>query len=235
MARYRIRNWAKFQHYKDRNPPWIKLHVEILSSADWVMLDDASKLLAIVCMIIGAKDHGCITADSQYIKRVAYLNRTPDFKALVECGFLEPIADASNCEQEQANVRPEKEAEQSREREEKNIAQPRASRFGEFWTVCPKKVGKGKAQSLFDRACKTNSPDLISAAMQRYAASRAGEDPQYTKHPTTWLSQKCWEDEGTGPPQVSAEIIALRSAFSDPEELELQRQMTERAYGKAAN
>jgi len=111
----------------------------------------------------------------------------------------------------------------------------RASRFGNFWAVCPKKVGKGKSQTLFDRACRETSPDLLIAAMQRYAASRAGEDQQFTKHPATWLSQKCWEDEGTGPPQASAEIIALRSAFSDPEELELQRQMTERTYGKATN
>jgi len=235
MARYRIRNWAKFQHYKDRNPPWIKLHVEILSSADWVTLDDASKLLAVVCMIVGAKDQGCITADAKYFKRVAYLSKAPDFNPLVECGFLEPLAAASKPEQEQAEFRPEKEGETEKEAEKIIIAQPRASRFGDFWAVCPKKVGKGKAKSLFDRACRETGPDLLIAAMQRYAISRAGEDAQFTKHPATWLSQRCWEDEGTGPPQASAEIIALRSAFSDPEELELQRQMTERTYGKATN
>ena len=27
---YRVKNWSKFQHYKNRNPPWIRLHVEIL-------------------------------------------------------------------------------------------------------------------------------------------------------------------------------------------------------------
>lgn len=27
----RVRNWEKFQHYKDRRPPWIKFHVEMLN------------------------------------------------------------------------------------------------------------------------------------------------------------------------------------------------------------
>ncbi len=27
---YRIKNWDKFQHFKNRRPPWIKLHREIL-------------------------------------------------------------------------------------------------------------------------------------------------------------------------------------------------------------
>ena len=26
VAEYRIKNWERFQHYKDRKPPWIKLH-----------------------------------------------------------------------------------------------------------------------------------------------------------------------------------------------------------------
>ena len=93
---YRVRNWTKFQHYKDRNPPWIKLHVEILSSKDWVMLDDDGKLLAIACMIVAAKDNGNVPADPDYIQRVAYLKTKPDFKPLIKVGFLEMLADASN-------------------------------------------------------------------------------------------------------------------------------------------
>lgn len=114
-------------------------------------------------------------------------------------------------------------------------ALPRASRFGDFWVVCPKKIGKGKAKALFDKACRENSPDLIIAAMQRYAASRAGEDPQFTKHPETWLSKRCWEDEGTGPPSATAEVISIRSAFESQEELEGQRRLMEKVYGQTKN
>jgi len=103
---FRIRNWSQYQHYRDRNPPWIKLHISILASEDWVMLDDASKLLAIVCMMVASRHDGTIPDNPGYIQRVAYLSRKPNFKPLIDCGFLEPLADASTL---LADARPEKE------------------------------------------------------------------------------------------------------------------------------
>jgi hypothetical protein len=100
-----VRNWATFQHYKYRNPPWIKLHREILTSTDWVSVDDASKLLAIVCMIVGAKDQGRVPNDPAFLKRIAYLDKLPNLKPLIECGFLtETLADASKREQLRTNA-----------------------------------------------------------------------------------------------------------------------------------
>ena len=29
-------NWDKFQHYKDRDPVWIKLHPELLDNDDYL-------------------------------------------------------------------------------------------------------------------------------------------------------------------------------------------------------
>lgn len=106
---YRIKNWREFQHYKDRNPPWIKLHFSILSSKDWVTLDDASRVLAITLMLIGSKNEGLIDgSDSglEYIRRVAYLKKRPNIKPLILCGFLEI---ASECKQMLAEFRPETE------------------------------------------------------------------------------------------------------------------------------
>lgn len=104
----KIKNWSKFQHYKDRNPPWIKLHCDIFTSEDWVMLADASKLLAVACMVIASKNNGCVPNDPHYIKRVAYLEELPNLKPLIDCGFLENmLADASDCKQDIADARPE--------------------------------------------------------------------------------------------------------------------------------
>lgn len=105
----KIKNWKKFQHYNDRNPPWIKLHFEILSSTDWVTLNDASRVLAVASMLIASRNDGKVPADPHYIKRVAYLNTLPNFKPLINCGFFEnPQADASTL---QADARPETETE----------------------------------------------------------------------------------------------------------------------------
>lgn len=35
----RVKNWAKFQHFKDRRPPWIKLYRDILDDKEWHKLD----------------------------------------------------------------------------------------------------------------------------------------------------------------------------------------------------
>jgi hypothetical protein len=92
-----IKNWKTFQHYGNRrSPPWIKLHYEILASEDWVMLADASKLLMVACMVIGSRHEGRIPNNPAYIKRVAFLDKVPNLKPLIECGFLtETLAEAS--------------------------------------------------------------------------------------------------------------------------------------------
>ena len=109
MEYFIVKNWLKFQHYKDRNPPWIKLHFEMLSSEDWVCLKDDARVLAIACMLIASRNEGKVPNNTEYIKRVAYLNTTPDFKPLICCGFLCLQADASGCKQDIAEFRPETE------------------------------------------------------------------------------------------------------------------------------
>ncbi len=54
MRYFRFTNWRQYQHYTDRNPPWIKLYVDIIdpdSDRSWAKLDDRrggqlAKLLA---------------------------------------------------------------------------------------------------------------------------------------------------------------------------------------------
>ena len=42
----RPKNWESFQHYKNRLPPWIKLHREILNDITFMRLQPASRGLA---------------------------------------------------------------------------------------------------------------------------------------------------------------------------------------------
>jgi len=100
VAEYlRVKNLAQFQHYKDRNPPWIKLHNEILHSRTWVTLDDASKALAIAIMLLASRTENKIPADPAYIQRVAYLHTLPDLQKLLDIDFIEIIELDENCKQ----------------------------------------------------------------------------------------------------------------------------------------
>ena len=53
----RIRNWTKFQHFKDRRPPWVKLYRDILDDLEWHELDPlAAKVLVMLWLIASESD-----------------------------------------------------------------------------------------------------------------------------------------------------------------------------------
>ena len=126
---YKIKNWKNFQHYHDRCPPWIKLHFSMLHSNDWVMLDDASRVLMIACMLVASRNEGEVDGSDAglcYLQRVAYLKRKPSLKSLIDCGFLEC---ASGCKQEIAKDTTETEN-IKKEREEESADKPSAPTKG---------------------------------------------------------------------------------------------------------
>lgn len=113
MKFIRIINWNTYQHYRDRNPPWIKLHRDLLISETWADANDASRVLAIAIMLLAAATDNKIKFDKKYLKRVAYLNSEPNFDHLLKVGFVEIIDENSdNASKLQADARPETEKRQ---------------------------------------------------------------------------------------------------------------------------
>jgi len=108
MDYYEIPSWPEYQHYRSRNPPWIKLHSALLQSRAWVLADNDARVLMVVCMLLGSRADvpGQIPADPEYIQRVAYLDRPPDFAPLLASGFL-ALASASACKRPLADASPE--------------------------------------------------------------------------------------------------------------------------------
>ncbi len=70
--------------------------------------------------------------------------------------------------------------------------------FDEFYRAFPRRVGRGDAERAYAKARKFASAAQILAGANGYAATRAGEDQQYTKHPATWLNGKGWLDDRPG-------------------------------------
>jgi hypothetical protein len=50
------KNWKSFQHYKDRDPPWIKLHRGLLNNYEFFGLPIASKALAPLLWLIASEN-----------------------------------------------------------------------------------------------------------------------------------------------------------------------------------
>ena len=56
METRKIRNWSRFQHFKDRRPPWIKLYRDLLDDQEWHALDgDAAKMLIMLWLLASEK------------------------------------------------------------------------------------------------------------------------------------------------------------------------------------
>lgn len=71
--------------------------------------------------------------------------------------------------------------------------------FDTFWSLYPRRIGKGAAQKAWNRAVdamKVN-PELIVQGAKAYAAAKRGTDIQYVAHPSTWLNQQRWLDDHT--------------------------------------
>jgi hypothetical protein len=109
--------------------------------------------------------------------------------------------------------------------------------FREFWSVFPRRVAKEAAAKAYAAAKKRGATDeaLLDGA-KRYARERAGQEPRYTKHPSTWLHDGCWEDEA--PPGAvideNGNVVAIE--HSEPTEdtddvYERCEQMALVAYG----
>jgi uncharacterized protein YdaU (DUF1376 family) len=97
-----------------------------------------------------------------------------------------------------------------------NPPTPQGDLFDDFWSVVPKKVGKGQARKAWKAALKKADAEAIISAMKRYAASRKGQDDQFTAHPSTWLNGERWADDvgGSVGGEISQEAIqALRDGL----------------------
>ena len=56
----RIKHWNKFQHFKDRKPPWVKLYRDLLDDLDWHELDAQASKVLVMLWLIASEDEGHI-------------------------------------------------------------------------------------------------------------------------------------------------------------------------------
>lgn len=101
MARIiRPKNWNEFQHYKGRNPPWIKLHKRLLDDYDFQCLPLASRALAPMLWLL-ASEHakGEIDADEKKLSfrfRMSARELSSALETLLSAGFFEVVADCKH-------------------------------------------------------------------------------------------------------------------------------------------
>lgn len=117
MDYFSVKNYDKFQHYKDRTPPWIKLYNCLLEDYEFSCLQDASKLHLIMIWLLASRMDNKIPLDPEWLKVKLALDKKPDLNILLEKGFILSDSNAlAECKQVDST---EREREESRERAEK--------------------------------------------------------------------------------------------------------------------
>lgn len=85
--------WDRFQHYKDRSPPWIKFYNSLLEDPGMAALPDASKAHLFGIWLLASRLGNKIPNDSEFIGRRINATTAVDIKSLILFGFLEPMAE----------------------------------------------------------------------------------------------------------------------------------------------
>lgn len=102
-----VKNWEKFQHYKKRNPPWIRFYRSTLIDHELAVLSIESRLLANLLWLLASENNGQIKHDASMISFRVSLPKDIVEKGVVElldAGFLRlKNDDASMLEQTCAN------------------------------------------------------------------------------------------------------------------------------------
>jgi len=80
----RIKDWNKFQHFKDRRPPWIKLYREILDDPEWHELEPASAKVLVMIWLIASEEMGELPT----IKKLAFRLRLTEKQIEIHCSKL---------------------------------------------------------------------------------------------------------------------------------------------------
>ena len=189
----KIKNWSKFQHFKDRRPPWVKLYRDLLDDPDWHELDAEAAKILVSLWLLASEDEDQ-EGKLPDVKRIAFRLRIPVNKVNQALTKLEHwlYHDDINAISERYQLdAPETETETYTEKEkEKDMAYG----FDEFWAIYERKGNK--VQSL--KAWRKIKPS-IELQLQIYDAARiyvrATPDKQFRKDASTWLNNQCWNDE----------------------------------------
>lgn len=190
------RKWDEFQHYKNRRPPWVKLHRALLDDREYQRLPVASRALAPMLWLLASEsDDGTFDAS---IGELTFRLRQPakdieaGLKALVNAGFFTVVRVASGALADRPQLAV---PEESREDTETEV-----NGFASFWSAYPKKTAKPAAEKAF-KAAKVNGhlADILKDIERR----KSGDDWQkengkYVPNPATYLNQRRWEDQTFG-------------------------------------
>lgn len=189
----RIKNWAQFQHFKDRRPPWVKLYRDLLDDMEWHELDAKAAKALVMFWLIASEADGELPDTKKLafrlrmsekecldvISKLSHWLEHDDINAISTRYQVAPVADVSDHQ--------ETETEKSRDRE---------AAFDSFWQEYPNHTAKANALKAWGKVPAELHPEVMTAvALQKRSPAWTKDGGQFVPHAATWLNGKRWEDQ----------------------------------------
>lgn len=206
----RPKNWASFQHYKDRRPPWIKLHRELIDNADFHALSGTdAKYLVLLWIVASDNENGDLPPLKQLAFRLHLSEKETEQLVSRLQHWLEGDASTVLAQCQHIAI-PETETEKRKITRES---------IAEIYEAYPRKVGRLKALASIERALTRNgiTPPEMLERVKAYAASRAGipkDEERFTPHPATWFNDGRYYDEAYAPKEKQVWVLDDGTLFT---------------------
>lgn len=187
-------NWAELQHYKDRSPPWIKLHKKLLDNYEFQSLPVASRALAPMLWLLASEhDEGVIDAAPEKLAfrlRMSESTAKDALKPLIDKQFFSVVqGDSGVLASGKRGATPETEAEERQRRDRL------ARDFETFYAAYPKKRNRPDAVKAF---AKVAVPvEALVTAIERLVRTDENwrkDGGRYIPYPASWLNAEGWND-----------------------------------------
>jgi len=194
------KNWAVFQHYKDRCPPWIKLHRDLLNDRVFMRLPIASKAIAPMLWLLASESKDGVF-DGSLDELVFRLHITEKeyqsgVKPLIDNNFFTVVSGVLAERLQDAIPETERETEAETKKEKK---------------ILGKRLASDLTLSIeWEQFCQQTRPELNPAKtfdqFKDYWIAQAGQKGVKLDWFATWRN---WVRSTHAPKQNPADIVRL--------------------------
>ena len=205
--------WVELQHYKDRDPLWIKLHRKLLDNYEWSRLPDASKAHLIAIWLLAARHNNRIPADTEWIAKRISASERIDLQVLIAHGFINLVQDASEslAEPEQPASLEER-REEERRREERRAEPNPVGSLQEVWEAHAGLIARVEFEKHVTPVLDRYGFEKSNRALKYYVTHPEFEPPRF-RTPKRFAAQVAECVRMTEPLGDAVNEVAMRRAM----------------------
>ena len=182
----KVKDWNKFQHFKDRKPPWIKLYRDLLDDLEWHELDPLAAKALVAIWLIASENDG----ELPEMKKLAFRLRVTEKQAISIVSQLDHwliqddinlISDryqSDSLEIEKETYRKETETKKETEKRERT---PRATRLSQDWQPSNSDLDYARELGWTDKQVRDTAQDFSD-----YWMAKSGQGATKVDWSATW-------------------------------------------------